>query len=115
MKNMLWPNFEQAFAALVDDLEQRGLLDQTLVLPTAEFGRTPRVNNSGGRDHLPWVYLIAMAGGRAARRVVYRASDNLPPHPTDRPHHPRDLAATIYHLLGVPEETMIYDQTSRPH
>jgi uncharacterized protein (DUF1501 family) len=115
MKELLCPIFDQAFAALVTDLEQRGLLEQTLVLPTAEFGRTPRVNSSGGRDHWPWVYSVAMAGGGTAGGVVYGASDNLAAHPTAQPHDPRDLAATVYHLLGVPEDTTVYDQTQRPH
>src|SRR5581483_624586 len=63
MKDFLCPTFDQAFSALVEDLDQRGMLGQTLVLANAEFGRTPRVNNSAGRDHWPWVYSIAMAGG----------------------------------------------------
>src|SRR5207302_8657929 len=71
MKEQLCPIFDQAFAALVDDLDQRGLLEETLVLATAEFGRTPRVNNSAGRDHWPWVYSVAMAGGGARTGKVY--------------------------------------------
>lgn len=115
MKDYLCPIFDRAFSALVTDLDERGLLDQTLVLPTAEFGRTPRVNNNAGRDHWPWVYSVALAGGGAASGVVYGASDAIAAHPTDRPHHPRDLAATVYHLLGVPEDTILHDQTNRPH
>jgi hypothetical protein len=115
MKDVLCPIFDQAFAALVADLDQRSLLAQTLVLATAEFGRTPRVNNNAGRDHWPWVYSVAMAGGGTAGGVVYGASDNIAAYPTDRPHDPRDLAATVYHLLGVPENTTIHDQTQRPH
>ncbi len=115
MKNLLCPIFDQAFAALVDDLDQRGLLGQTLVLATAEFGRTPRVNNSAGRDHWPFVYSVALAGGGARAGTVYGASDGIAAYPTDHPHDPRDLAATVYHLLGVPAETLVYDQTHRPH
>jgi hypothetical protein len=115
MKGLLCPTFDQAFAALVSDLDQRGLLGQTLVLATAEFGRTPGVNRSGGRDHWPWVYSVALAGGGAASGVVYGASDRVAAHPTAQPHDPRDLAATVYHLLGVPPETLLYDQTQRPH
>jgi uncharacterized protein (DUF1501 family) len=115
MKDLLCPIFDQALAALVTDLDQRGLLGQTLVLPTAEFGRTPRVNGSGGRDHWPWVYSVALAGGGTAGGVVYGASDSIAAHPTAQPHDPRDLAATVYHLLGVPEDSTVYDQALRPH
>jgi uncharacterized protein (DUF1501 family) len=107
--------FDRAFAALVGDLDERGLLGRTLVLATAEFGRTPRVNPSGGRDHWPWVYSIALAGGGAAPGVVYGASDKLAARPTSHPHDPADLAATVYHLLGVPADTVVHDQTGRPH
>jgi hypothetical protein len=115
MKELLCPTFDRAFAALTDDLDQRGLLDQTLVLSTAEFGRTPKVNSAGGRDHWPWVYSVVLAGGGAARGVVYGSSDKAAAYPKDNPHDPRDLAATVYHLLGVPVETTLYDQTHRPH
>jgi hypothetical protein len=115
MKKLLCPTFDQAFSALVSDLHQRGLLDQTLVLATAEFGRTPKINGSGGRDHWPWVYSVALAGGGAAAGVVYGASDKIAAHPRANPHDPRDLAATVYHLLGVPPDTMVYDPTHRPH
>jgi hypothetical protein len=114
MKHLLCPAFDQAFAALVEDLDQRRLLDETLVWSNAEFGRTPKVNSSSGRDHWPWVYSLALAGGGMARGVVYGASDNIAGHPTSRPHGPKDLAATVYHLLGVPDNTIIYDQLKRP-
>jgi hypothetical protein len=115
MKDSLCPIFDRAFAALVDDLDQRGLLGQTLVLATAEFGRTPKVNSAGGRDHWPWVYSVALAGGGTAGGVVYGASDRSAAYPTAQPHHPADLAATVYHLLGVPANTVVHDQTNRPH
>ncbi len=115
MKNVLCPTFDRSFSALVEDLAQRGMLDRTLVLATAEFGRTPQINRSGGRDHWPWVYSVAVAGGGSAAGVVYGASDNSAAFPTAQPHDPRDLAATVYHLLGVPAETMILDQAQRPH
>jgi hypothetical protein len=115
MKTLLCPTFDQAFAGLVTDLDERGLLDQTLVLATAEFGRTPAVNSAGGRDHWPWVYSVALAGGGVARGVVYGSSDKVAAYPTSHPHDPRDLAATVYHLLGVAAETVVHDQTGRPH
>src|SRR5262249_54538927 len=91
------------------------LLGQTLVLANAEFGRTPKINSSAGRDHWPWVYSIALAGGGVGQGVVYGSSDKVAAYPTDRPHDPADLAATVYHLLGVPADTLVYDPTSRPH
>jgi hypothetical protein len=115
MKASLCPTFDQAFASLVTDLDQRGLLAQTLVVAMAEFGRTPQVNKSGGRDHWPWVYSIALAGGGVGQGVVYGSSDKIAAQPTAHPHDPRDLAATIYHLLGVPADTLLYDATRRPH
>jgi hypothetical protein len=115
MKQSLCPTFDQAFAALVADLDERGLLDRTLVLANAEFGRTPKINGNAGRDHWPWVYSIALAGGGSGRGVVYGSSDKAAAYPTSHPHDPSDLAATIYHLLGVPADTIIHDQTSRPH
>jgi hypothetical protein len=115
MKNLLCPTFDRAFAGLVADLDQRGLLDQTLVLATAEFGRTPKINSAAGRDHWPWVYSVALAGGGAARGVAYGASDKAAAFPRAHPHDPCDLAATVYHLLGVPADTLVHDQTNRPH
>lgn len=115
MKDALCPTFDRAFASLVADLDQRGLLGQTLVLATAEFGRTPKINSGGGRDHWPWVYSVALAGGGAAAGVVYGASDKVAAFPTAQPHDPRDLAATVYHLLGVPADTILHDQTNRPY
>jgi hypothetical protein len=115
MKKVLCPTFDRAFAGLVTDLAERGLLDQTLVLATAEFGRTPKINAAAGRDHWPWVYSVALAGGGAVRGVVYGSSDKIAAYPTSHPHDPRDLAATVYHLLGVPPDTALPDQAGRPH
>ncbi len=115
MKESLCPTFDQAFAALVADLNERGLLDTTLVLANAEFGRTPKINTNAGRDHWPWVYSIALAGGGTGRGLVYGSSDRAAAYPTSHPHDPKDLAATIYHLLGVPADTVVHDQTNRPH
>ena len=115
MKTSLCPTFDRAFSRLVQDLDERGLLAQTLVLATAEFGRTPRVNKNGGRDHWPWVYSVALAGGGTAQGIVYGSSDKIAAYPASHPHDPGDLAATVYHLLGVPPNTTLYDQTHRPH
>jgi Protein of unknown function (DUF1501) len=115
MKDSLCPTFDRAFASLVADLDQRGLLGQTLVLATAEFGRTPKVNSNAGRDHWPWVYSVALAGGGAAEGMIYGSSDKIAAYPMSHPHDPCDLAATVYHLLGVSAETLVYDQTNRPY
>jgi len=115
MKDSLCPTFDQAFATLITDLVERGLLDQTLVLATAEFGRTPKINSSGGRDHWPWVYSAVLAGGGIGRGIVYGSSDKAAAHPTSHPHDPSDLAATVYHLLGVKGDTIINDQLGRPY
>jgi hypothetical protein len=115
MKELLCPTFDLAFTALVADLDERGLLKQTLVLANAEFGRTPRINAGAGRDHWPWVYSIALAGGGVGQGVVYGSSDKIAAHPTAHPHDPADMAATIYHLLGVAPDTLVHDQTARPH
>jgi uncharacterized protein (DUF1501 family) len=115
MKQSLCPTFDRAFAALVEDLDDRGLLDQTLVLANAEFGRTPKINRAAGRDHWPWVYSIALAGGGVGRGVVYGSSDKVAAHPTAHPHDPRDLAATVYYLLGVRADTVVHDQAGRPY
>jgi uncharacterized protein (DUF1501 family) len=115
MKESLAPTFDTAFAALIEDLAERGLLDETLVLVNAEFGRTPAINKNAGRDHWPWVYSLALAGAGIKAGTVYGASDQSAAYPTDRPHDPRDMAATIYHLLGVDPQAEIYDRTGRPH
>ncbi len=114
MKQALCPTFDQAFSALVTDLDERGLLGQTLVIANAEFGRTPTINGGAGRDHWPFVYSLALAGGGVKRGVVYGSSDKIAAYATSHPHDPRDLAATIYHLLGVPADTHVHDQTGRP-
>ncbi len=115
MKNSLAPALDQCFATLVEDLEDRGLLDEVLVIPLAEFGRTPTINKNAGRDHWPLVYSLAIAGAGLQRGAVYGASDRLAAQPQSNPHSPADFAATIYHLLGIPAETILYDQDQRPH
>jgi uncharacterized protein (DUF1501 family) len=95
------PTFDWAFAALLDDLADRGLLDSTLVLAVGEFGRSPRLNARGGRDHWPgvWSALIAGAGVRGGQ--VVGASDALGGAPADRPVTPAELVATVDHVLGL--------------
>lgn len=115
MRDSLGPTFDRAFAALVEDLDERGSSDRVAVLATAEFGRTPKINRAAGRDHWPWVYSIALAGAGLKHGVVYGASDRLGAYPQEYPHDPRDLAATVYHLLGIPAETVLSDNQGRPH
>jgi Protein of unknown function (DUF1501) len=97
----LLPTFDRAFAALIDDLERRGRLESTLVVAAGEFGRTPRINAAGGRDHWPGVWSVALAGGGVRGGQVVGASDERAGAPADRPITPQDLLATIYHCLGI--------------
>lgn len=95
------PEFDQAFSALVEDLEQRGMLETTLVLGIGEFGRTPKLNPQGGRDHWPGVFSIVMAGAGVPRGLVIGKSDANASAPVERPVRVEDLAATIYKILGI--------------
>ena len=115
MKDSLAPTFGTAFTALVDDLEERGMLEDTLVVVNAEFGRTPKINGNSGRDHWPWVYSLAFAGGGMNPGVVFGSSDNSAAYPADQPRGPEDIAATIYHLLGIDPQTTLHDAENRPH
>ena len=115
LKNPLAPTLDAAVSALVEDLDERGRLEDTLVIVTAEFGRTPKINRNAGRDHWPHVYSIALAGAGIRAGTVYGASDEAAAFPKENPHDPKDFAATLYHLLGVPADTVLYDQSRRPH
>src|SRR6266568_1366039 len=102
------PNFDQAFAALVRDLDRRGMLDSTLVLVTTEFGRTPKINRTAGRDHYPKVFSIVMAGGGIKQGYVHGATDPTGSEPDNDPLTVPDYAATVYHLLGIDwEKTLL--------
>jgi uncharacterized protein (DUF1501 family) len=115
MKDSLAPTFDTAFAALLQDLIEQGMFEDTLVLVNAEFGRTPKINKSAGRDHWPFVYSLVLAGAGIRAGTIYGASDNSAAYPTDRPHDPKDIAATVYHLLGVDPQTTVVDPAGRPH
>lgn len=115
MKHSLGPTLDTAFSALIEDLDDRGLLPETLVIVTAEFGRTPRINRNAGRDHWPSVYSIALAGAGIAAGTVYGASDRSAAYPTERPCEPADVAATLYHLMGIASDTVVHDIVGRPH
>lgn len=100
-RRTLLPTFDAAFSALLDDLARSGRLDSTLVVATGEFGRTPRLNAAGGRDHWPGVWTAALAGGGVRGGQVIGASDSLAAEPADRPVTPPELLATVYQSLGI--------------
>jgi uncharacterized protein (DUF1501 family) len=110
----LIPPSDQAFSALVEDLEARGLLDSTLVVALGEFGRTPKINKSAGRDHWPDCYTVLLAGGGVTGGAVYGASDKIGAYPATDPVTPADLAATIFWRFGLDPSTEVLDQTGRP-
>jgi hypothetical protein len=114
LKNDLLPPADQAFAALVEDLDARGLLDETLVVALGEFGRTPRVNGQGGRDHWPNVFSVVLAGGGVRRGTVYGSSDKLGAYPDTDAVTPSDLAATLFWRFGLDPSSELLDRTSRP-
>lgn len=109
----LYPEFDQAFSTLLEDMDSRGLLDTTLVLAIGEFGRTPEINHSAGRDHWPGVFSIAVAGAGVPGGQVIGASDAMGAEPVDRPLSIEDLGATIYHKLGIDTHTE-YHALGRP-
>jgi uncharacterized protein (DUF1501 family) len=110
----LVPLFDQAFAALISDLSERGLLDETLVIAMGEFGRTPKLNTRGGRDHWPRVFSVVLAGGGIKGGQVLGSSDKVGESPSDRPVTPADLAHTLYTLLGLDPASEIHTADGRP-
>jgi hypothetical protein len=110
----LIPSLDLAFSALLDDLSERGLLDETLVVVMGEFGRTPKINTEGGRDHWPRVFSVALAGGGVRGGQAIGASDASGESPHDRPITPADLACTIYTLLGIDPRHKLMTADGRP-
>lgn len=108
------PITEQTLPTLLDELEERNLLDETLVLWMGEFGRTPKINKNKSRDHWPQCYTVLMAGGGVKRGYVYGSSDPQGAFPDENPVKPEDLAATLYYLMGIDPQTHIYDRDDRP-
>ncbi len=108
------PDFDRAFAGLISDLDQRGILDSTLVMVTSEFGRTPKINAGGGRDHWPRVFSIVMAGGGVRRGYIHGASDALAAEPADAPLSVEDYVTTVYHLLGIDASSSLMSPGDRP-
>jgi len=114
LKNNLLPVWDQGCSALLNDLEDRGMLDETLVVFLTEFGRTPKINGSAGRDHYPNVYSVALAGGGIRGGHVYGSSDTNGAYPRNNPCTPADLHATIFNALGIHHNSEIFDPLGRP-
>ncbi len=108
------PMMDQTLPVFLEDLESRGLLDETLVVWMGEFGRTPKINENASRDHWPHCYSVLLAGGGVKRGFVYGASDARGEHPADAPVTPDDVAATIFHLMGVNPASEVHDTQQRP-
>jgi hypothetical protein len=114
MRNIVAPMYDQAYSALLEDLSQRGMLDNVLVCNLAEFGRTPRVNPAGGRDHWPQCWTVYFAGGGVQGGRIVGASDRIGGVPAERPVDPPEIVATIYHSLGLDLETKLPGPQGRP-
>lgn len=115
LKKILLPEFDAACSSLLQDLDDRGLLERTLVCVLGDFGRSPRINASAGRDHWNSCYTIMLAGAGIRQGFVYGASDRTGSVPAESPVSPGDVMATIYRLLGVHSTTQILDSLGRPH
>jgi uncharacterized protein (DUF1501 family) len=115
LKNELLPQLDGALSGLFRDLADRGLLDTTLVLATGEFGRTPRINNRAGRDHWSSVSTLILGGGGILGGRVIGASDANAEKPASDPVSPEDLAATLFHRLGIDPKDEFYGPDGRPH
>lgn len=114
LKDTLLPPMDQGVSALVEDLAGRGLLEETLVVWMGDMGRTPRINGGAGRDHWSFCYSIVLAGGGVRGGQVYGSSDRSAAYPSTNPVSPADIAATIYHCLGIDPHTPLMDQQGRP-
>ncbi len=122
MRNQSAPMFDAGFSALISDLDERGLLDETLVVAIGEFGRSPQrgvstsgnTNNDDGRDHWPYCYTGIVAGAGAKRGFVYGKSDATASAPTENPVHPIELLASVYHSVGINPGTIVYNHLNQP-
>lgn len=115
LKNVLVPPTDNGFSALLDDLRERGMLDETLVICMSEFGRSPKLNGAGGRDHWGSVFSVALAGGGIRGGIVHGSSDEMSAYPKSGRVAPEDLTATLFHCLGFAPETEFLDRQGRPH
>jgi hypothetical protein len=114
MRDIVAPMYDRAYSALLEDLADRGMLEKTLVCNLAEFGRTPRVNPAGGRDHWPQCWSVYFAGGGVKGGRVVGASDPVGGYPAERPVAPNEVVATVYHSLGFNLETKLPGPAGRP-
>jgi hypothetical protein len=114
MRDVVAPMYDQAYSALIEDLAERGILDRTMVCNIAEFGRTPRVNPAGGRDHWPQCYTVYFAGGGVQGGRVVGGSDPIGGVPAERPVGPGDVVATVFHSLGFDLEAHLPGPAGRP-
>jgi hypothetical protein len=121
LKDKLFPPTDRALCALIDDLHESGLLDSTLIVMGSEFGRTPKLSTLAdsyggpGRDHWGAVQSVFFAGGGIRGGTVIGSSDRLGAYPASSPQRPENMAATIYHALGIPPTAMWHDAVDRPH
>ena len=122
LKNLHCPKLDSGLSSLISELDERGMLKDTIVLAIGEFGRSPRMgvstsgnsNSPDGRDHWPYCYSAVMAGGAVGRGVVYGKSDEHASSPAENPVHPTQLLATIYHMLGISPETIVLNHLNQP-
>lgn len=115
VEDVLCPMFDVGYSALLEDLDQRGLLDETLVVAIGEFGRTPKINSKGGRDHWGPVFSFTLAGAGISGGQVYGSSDKNGAYPASNKVRPGDLTATLFHLMGIPHQGHFIDAANRPH
>jgi hypothetical protein len=115
MKDIVAPMYDQGYSALIEDLSQRGMLDKTLVANLSEFGRTPKINPAGGRDHWPQCWTVYFAGGGVKGGRIVGKSDEIGAYPVERPVKPNEIVATIYRSLGLNLETHLPGPNSRPY
>ena len=113
-KDLVGPMFDNAYSSLLEDLQERGLLDSTLVIACGEFGRTPKINPAGGRDHWPQCWTMLFAGGGVKGGRIVGSSDEMGAYPKDRPTSPAEVAATVYHALGIDLELELPGAQGRP-
>jgi hypothetical protein len=109
------PTLDRAYSALLGDLSERGLLDETLVVMLGEFGRTPKINAANGRDHWGPCQSIVLAGGGVKGGRIHGASDKIAAYPSRDPVAPEDIIATMYEAMGIPPTSVIHDAQNRPY
>jgi len=114
-RDVLIPPTDKGYAALIEDLDERGLLEETLVVALGEFGRTPQINGAGGRDHWPDCFHVLLAGGGIRGGAIHGSSDKIGAYPATDPVSPGDLAATLFWRFGIDPKSEVHDITGRPY